>query len=146
MKILVIQDFLRSGGTERQSILLANAFAASGHATALLTFRPGGVLDSMVAPIVMRLALQPFDLWLDWFAPRLLSEVGRLEPHVILCLGRMANAYARNLQGEFPSVAVVATMRTGRTLPTSAVRALSAARRIAANRREAPDAMITRSS
>ncbi len=37
MKILVIQDFLRSGGTERQSILLANAFATAGHATTLLT-------------------------------------------------------------------------------------------------------------
>ena len=27
MKILVVQDYLRSGGTERQSVLLANAFA-----------------------------------------------------------------------------------------------------------------------
>jgi len=29
MKILVIQDFLRSGGTERQAILLANSFSAA---------------------------------------------------------------------------------------------------------------------
>ncbi len=33
MKILIVQDYLRSGGTERQSVLLANAFAAAGHAT-----------------------------------------------------------------------------------------------------------------
>jgi predicted ABC-type transport system involved in lysophospholipase L1 biosynthesis ATPase subunit len=45
MKILIIQDHLRSGGTERQSVLLANAFAAAGHPATLLTFRPGGPLE-----------------------------------------------------------------------------------------------------
>ena len=50
MKILIVQDYLRSGGTERQSVLLANAFAAAGHATTLLTFRPGGPLDGTVSP------------------------------------------------------------------------------------------------
>ena len=50
MKILIVQDYLRSGGTERQSILLANAFTAAGHPTTLLTFRPGGALDGTVHP------------------------------------------------------------------------------------------------
>ncbi|MFM9091816.1 MAG: hypothetical protein ACKOUK_08765 [Verrucomicrobiota bacterium] len=40
MRLLILQDRLRSGGTERQSILLANAFAAAGHVVTLLTFRP----------------------------------------------------------------------------------------------------------
>ena len=46
MKILLVQDYLRSGGTERQTILLANAFRAAGHAASLVTFRPGGALAS----------------------------------------------------------------------------------------------------
>jgi hypothetical protein len=31
MKILIVQDYLRSGGTERQSVFLASAFAKAGH-------------------------------------------------------------------------------------------------------------------
>ena len=38
MKILILQDFLRSGGTERQCVLLANAFSAAGHGVTLVTF------------------------------------------------------------------------------------------------------------
>src|SRR4051812_31157476 len=106
MKILVLQDRLRSGGTERQSVLLANAFASAGHATALTTFRPGGVLDGTVAPDVRRRALQPFDLHLDWFAPSLRDHVADVSPDVILCMGRMANCYAGQLQRQFPQVAV----------------------------------------
>ena len=43
-RILIVQDCLRSGGTERQSIHLAREFRACGHAASLLTFRPGGTL------------------------------------------------------------------------------------------------------
>jgi glycosyltransferase involved in cell wall biosynthesis len=143
MKILVIQDFLRSGGTERQSILLANAFARARHTTGLLTFRPGGALDSTVAPAVMRRALQPFDLGMDWFAPGLSSEVRRFAPQVILCMGRMANTYARSLQGEFPSVSVVATMRTGRPLSAPMLRSFTLARHIVANSHEARDTLVS---
>jgi glycosyltransferase involved in cell wall biosynthesis len=144
MKILIIQDFLRSGGTERQSILLANAFSGAGHATELLTFRPGGALGSTVARSVMRRSLQPFDLRLDWFAPGLSSAVRQFAPNVILCMGRMANARARTLQGEFPSVSVVATMRTGRTLPGSMLRSFATARHIVANSRAARDTLVQR--
>ncbi|MFA6285803.1 MAG: glycosyltransferase [Opitutaceae bacterium] len=44
MKIRLVQDHLRSGGTERQTLLLANAFHAAGHDTAVVLFRPGGAL------------------------------------------------------------------------------------------------------
>ena len=44
MNIVVLQDYLRSGGTERQSLLLTQAYAAAGHRTTLLTFRPDGAL------------------------------------------------------------------------------------------------------
>jgi glycosyltransferase involved in cell wall biosynthesis len=142
MKILVLQDYLRSGGTERQSILLANAFAAAGHATTLLTFRPGGPLAATVASAVRRPALQPFDLGLDWFAPGLFRCAARVQPDVILCMGRMANCYAAGLQQQHPRAAVVATMRTGKNLPWLFRRSLRLARHVVANSREARDVLI----
>ena len=74
MKILLLQDHLRSGGTERQSILLARAFAAAGHAAVLLTFRPGGALAGELAGVTHR-PLTRRDLHLDWFAPGLRRAV-----------------------------------------------------------------------
>ena len=142
MKILVVQDYLRSGGTERQSVLLANAFAAAGHAATLLTFRPGGPLAATVAPAVARLALQPFDLGLDWFAPRLLARAARLHPEVILCMGRMSNCYVGHLQRQLPHVAVIATMRTGKPLPALFRRSLRLARHIVANSHDARATLI----
>ncbi|MBI4624498.1 MAG: glycosyltransferase [Verrucomicrobia bacterium] len=143
MKILLIQDYLRSGGTERQSVLLANAFAAAGHATILCTFRPGGALAGTVDPRVAHRALQPFDLGLDWFAPRLFRLSAAARPDVILCLGRMANCYAGSLQRRHPGAAVVATMRTGKTLPALFRRSLGRCRHIVANSYEAREALIS---
>lgn len=142
MKILVLQDFLRSGGTERQSILLANAFATAGHRVTLFTFRPGGTLASTVAPDVARRALQPFDLRLDWFAPGLKAEVRRLAPDVVLCMGRMANCYAGGIQTKFPTCSVISTMRTGKKLPALFVRSLSTVRHVVANSQEARENLI----
>jgi glycosyltransferase involved in cell wall biosynthesis len=133
MKILVLQDRLRSGGTERQSVLLANAFAAAGHATTLLTFRPGGALDGTVTPAVTRRVLQPMDSGLDWFAPKLYRGITATSPDVILCMGRMANCYAGGLQERFPTTAVIATMRTGKKLPRLYRRSLGIVRHVVAN-------------
>ena len=47
MKITVLQDHLRSGGTERHSILLSREFARMGHGARLVTFRPGGRLAGL---------------------------------------------------------------------------------------------------
>jgi glycosyltransferase involved in cell wall biosynthesis len=142
MKILIVQDILRSGGTERQSVLLANAFAATGHAATLLTFRPGGALAGTVAPAVRRLVLQPWDLGLDWLAPRLHAKVAAVAPDIILCMGRMANCRAGGLQRAFPAGAVVATMRTGKTLPGPFRRSLGTVRAIVANSRDAGDTLV----
>jgi glycosyltransferase involved in cell wall biosynthesis len=137
MKILVLQDHLRSGGTERQSVLLANAFAAAGHAATLLTFRPGGALAATVNAAVTRHTLQPFDTRLDWFAPGLFGFAARHSPDVILCMGRMANCYAGGLQKHLPRSAVIATMRTGKKLPRLYRRSLRLARHIVANSHKA---------
>ncbi len=142
MKITLLQDFLRSGGTERQSVLLANAFAAAGHETSLVTFRPGGALASTVSPAVTRRVLQPFDFGLDWFAPGLIGTVRRLAPEVILCMGRMANCYAGRLQEKFPVANVFATMRTGKKLPRLFRRSLATVRHVVANSRDARDTLV----
>lgn len=142
MKILVVQDHLRSGGTERQSVLLANAFAAAGHATTLLTFRPGGTLAATIAPAVARITLQPFDLGFDWFAPGLSTHAARIAPDVILCMGRVANCYAGGLQRQLPRTAVIATMRTGKPLPRLFRRSLRLARHIVANSHDARATLI----
>lgn len=144
MKILLLQDYLRSGGTERQSVLLANAFAAAGHATTLLTFRPGGALDSTVAPNVMRRALQPFDTHLDWFAPGLKRQLRAQRPDLVLCMGRMANCYAGSVRRALPATRIVATMRTGKPLPAHFRRGLAIADHIVANSADARDTLVAR--
>lgn len=141
MKILIVQDHLRSGGTERQSVLLANAFAAAGHRTTLLTFRPGGPLAPTVSPRVTHRSLQRFDTRLDWFAPGLTMVTERHPADIILCMGRMANCYAGFLvqaaQDRAPRPAVIATMRTGKSLPWLFRRSLHLARHVVANSRAA---------
>jgi glycosyltransferase involved in cell wall biosynthesis len=141
MKILVVQDHLRSGGTERQSVLLSSAFAAAGHATTLLTFRPGGALAGTVGAAVAHRTLQRFDTGLDWFAPGLPAAINDQGPDLILCMGRMANCYGAMMQdsvrARHPGAVVIATMRTGRSLPWLFRRSLRRVRHVVANSRAA---------
>jgi glycosyltransferase involved in cell wall biosynthesis len=139
VKILVLQDYLRSGGTERQSILLANAFAEAGHETTLLTFRPGGPLAGTIARAVRHRPLQRVDSKLDWFAPGLASVARAAKPAVAICMGRMANCYAGALQKICPTIA---TMRTGKSLPFLFRRSLLRVSHVVANSREARDTLV----
>lgn len=134
MKILIIQDYLRSGGTERHSVFMATAFAKAGHEVTLLTFRPRGILelDGEQQPFAFRF-LQSFDTGFDWFAPGLLNAAKEAAPDLVLCMGRMANCYAGFIQGRLPRAAVICTMRTGKLLPYLFVRSLKLCRHIIAN-------------
>lgn len=135
MKILIIQDYLRSGGTERQSVFLGAAFARAGHAVTLLTFRPRGRLaaDASGQELFAFRSLQSFDTHLDWFAPGLLRVAEEAGPEIVLCMGRMANCYASFLQRRLPRAAVIGTMRTGKALPYLFVRSMHKCRHIVAN-------------
>lgn len=148
MKILVVQDYLRSGGTERQSVLLANAFAAAGHDSTLLTFRPGGALDSTVAKNVRRVALQSFDTRLDWFAPGLYRVLETATPDITLCMGRMANCWGKMmldvLIDRWPRSLVVCTMRTGKNLPWLFRQSVRQVHHVIANSAEARDTLVNR--
>ncbi len=147
MKILLIQDFLRNGGTERQTVWLANALQEAGHHSAVLTFRPGGALAGTVHESVERITLQPRDLGLDWFAPGLGRAVARTAPDIAICMGRMANCHGslvqRALNSRRPQAgAGIATMRTGKPLPWLFRRSLHRVRAIVANGREARDTLV----
>jgi glycosyltransferase involved in cell wall biosynthesis len=115
MKIIVLQDYLRSGGTERHSILLAREFASLGHEASLVTFRPGGVLAAPAGPGVR--SLQPFDTGIDWFGPGLSRTVLGSGPDIVLCMGKTANCFAGRLQRRAVArklpTKVVATKRAG---------------------------------
>ncbi len=141
MKILIFQDYLRSGGTERQSVFLANAFASDGHETSLITFRPGGSLSATIAPEVTRHSLQPFDTHCDWFAPGLCGHIKNNPADIILCMGRMANCYGQGIvsaaQNRHPKTVVIGTMRTGKALPFLFRRSLRNVHQIVANSRAA---------
>ena len=144
MKIIVVQDFLRSGGTERHSILLAREFAALGHDARLVTFRPGGPLSG---PGVAQVALQPFDTCLDWFAPGMKRVLLGTGPDVILCMGKTANCYAGHLQSAarrrgLPT-RVVATLRAGDKLPGLYYSSVGRATHIVANSREAAESLVS---
>jgi len=133
MKILIVQDHLRSGGTERQSCLLANAFTEAGHPSALLTFRPGGSLADRPAKEVERIVLQGRDSGWDWYAPGLVRRAAAWSPDIVLCMGRMANCYAGRLAAGLTNAAVIATMRTGKTPPWLFRRSLRQVGHVVAN-------------
>lgn len=136
MKIVVLQDHLRNGGTERQSLLLTRAFASSGQESELVLFRPGGVLASELKDLPHRI-LQPFDTGLDWYAPGLVRTLAGLRPDVLLCMGRMANCYAGRLQRRLPATAVIGSLRTGKSLPVFYRRSLRQVSQVVANSAEA---------
>ena len=123
MKIVVLQDYLRYGGTERQAVGLSDNFQQDGHNVTLLTFRPGGRLAAEAnARGIHHIDLQPFDTDMDWFAPGLLHQIKEEDPDVILCMGRMANGYGNNIQKHCPESLVVCTSRTDRTLTKSNIK------------------------
>lgn len=117
--IYVIQDQLRSGGTERQSLLLTQALRENDYDARLLLFSPGGRLADW--PLRMKLpvhTLQPHNIGIPVWAPGLYSFLTRETSAAFICMGRSANCYAGRLQRRFPSVPVIGTLRTGkRVLP-----------------------------
>lgn len=117
MHLVIVQDYLRMGGTERQSVYLANYARERGHAVTLLLFRPGGILARSTREASYTIAcLQRIDRKLPLYAPGLLRRLRELNPDAVLCMGRTANCYAGFMQRSLPNAAVVATLRTGKMI------------------------------
>ena len=117
MKILIVQDFLRGGGTEQQVVFLATYFKKEGHEVVLLTFRPAGrLVDRLANSGIHRYSLQKTDLGLSFFAPGIFEALRNEAPDIILCMGRMANCYAGLIQVKNREVPVVGSVRTGKRM------------------------------
>lgn len=144
MKIIVLQDHLRSGGTERHSILLRRELAGLGHSAALITFRPGGRLAPAAGE--GHRVLQPFDTGLDWFAPGLARAALGEGSDIVLCMGKTANCFAGFLQGRASArglaTRVVATLRAGDRLPWFYYSSVRRAAHLVTNSQEAADQLV----
>jgi glycosyltransferase involved in cell wall biosynthesis len=117
MRIVVVQDYLRMGGTEKQTVFLCDELLKAGHDAHLILFRPGGSLwNDMLAKKIPHTVLQPFDSHVCFLAPGLTENIEKRNPHVILCMGRTANCLAGLIQSRFRNAAVVSTLRTGKVL------------------------------
>jgi glycosyltransferase involved in cell wall biosynthesis len=143
MKIIVLQDHLRSGGTERHSILLNREFAILGHESALLTFRPGGLLAPTAGAFR---SLQSFDTGIDWFGPGLSRTVLGGSPDIVLCMGKTANCFAGRLQSRAATrgldTSIVATLRAGGRLPGFYYSSVKRAAHVVTNSHEAADELV----
>lgn len=111
MDVLVLQDYLRCGGTEKQSIRTVDILRAKGLSADLLTFRPGGPLSN-----IQHTSLQKWDTHLDFYAPGLLKSVKNSAPKLVLCMGTLANCYAWYLKKHLPKTRIVTSIRTGKAL------------------------------
>ena len=134
MKILILQDRLRLGGTEIQALALGQQWLDSGHAVRLVVFRSGGELAD--SPAARRLApkiLQPFVTWFDGWAPGLEKAVTEFAPEIVVAFGREANVKLSLLQKLSPRPRLVATLRSGRDQPERFWKALRAAEVVVAN-------------
>lgn len=117
MKVALIQDYLRAGGTERQTVGWARWLAGSGHEVTLITFRPGGALEPYSwGKGIKRISLQHRDRRLDWYAPGLIEQIHQADPDCVVCMGRMANSYLWWLGRSSRAIPLVATVRTGKWL------------------------------
>lgn len=132
METLILQDYLRCGGTEKHAVFLTQHFNQEGHPTRLLTFRPEGPLASQgIEPFLD--SLQKRDLRLDWFAPGLYQKVKSLKPKTVLCMGTVANSYGSFIQKKFPDINLITTLRTGKKLSPLYRRSLYVSKRIIVN-------------
>jgi glycosyltransferase involved in cell wall biosynthesis len=117
MNVAIVQDHLRMGGTEKQTLFLASHLREAGHEVCLVIFRPGGSLwGDMLARGVPYKVLQGIDLKVDFLAPGLFEELERMAPDVILCMGRTANCYSGFIQRHFRDVGVIGSLRTGKLI------------------------------
>lgn len=135
MKVLIIQDYLRCGGTEIQSIALTEGFLQNGWDGSLLTFRPGGALAELVHNkcLPWQHLQHLIDFKLNWYAPGLVKYIVNSAPDVVLLMGREANSKANLLREHFPKLTIIGTFRTGRPVPYRYRQSLSACSHIIAN-------------
>jgi glycosyltransferase involved in cell wall biosynthesis len=105
------------GGTEKQSLYFLRWLLQTEHEPELLLMRPSGILlPEVIHRGIPYRILQKWDTRICCYAPRLVETLKEINPDVLLCMGRTANCYAAFIQKRLPSLPVVGTVRTGKTL------------------------------
>ena len=138
MRIAFLQDHLRNGGTENQTIHIANGLAEKGFEVHVVVFRKGGILDQRAQESAFTLHfLNQGILKTDWFAPGLDRLLKLLQIDAVIAMGRMGNCHAGLLCREAASYKIIATFRTGKPIPWLQRRALRKADAMIANSRDA---------
>ncbi len=138
MRIALLQDHLRNGGTENQTLHIADGLAKNGLDAHVVVFRRGGVLDKKAAQSAFQLhSLNQGLLKTDWFAPGLDALLRTLKIDIVIAMGRMGNCHAGWLSGKKRPYKIVATFRTGKRIPGLQRKALRTADAVIANSREA---------
>ena len=138
MRIALLQDHLRNGGTENQTLHIAEGLAQAGLETSVIVFREGGILDKQAAEGSFQVRyLNQGPLKTDWFAPGLMKLLLTEGFDVAIGMGRMANCQVGLLAPSTRELKFVSTFRTGKSIPYLQRRALKRSDRLVANSREA---------
>ena len=133
-RVVILQDHLRGGGTERQSIQLTQALLLEGWEAQLVVGHTGGQLDSLAVKLLgsdvhfcgHTSALSSLR------ALRKLSSICSQSPTVIIAMGRWANCLIGLWQGG-ATTKTIATVRTSRPLPYLYRRAIKRSDAVLAN-------------
>ncbi len=133
MRILFLQDHLRMGGTERNTLALARYGAGHGHDTGIIVFRPGGFLTPDGPTPFYFLELQPFNSRIDEWAPGILAAIRTFRPDAIIFMGKVAHLYLPRIKRKFPGIRAIATFRSSRSLFTYNFKAFKKADAIFSN-------------
>lgn len=143
MQLLIIQDYFRGGGTERQSVYVANMLHEHGCSVGCMTFRPGGIQRaSLQLPDDAVDTLQPFDSRLNTWSPGLVSRIRAWRPQAVLLMGYAANEKGVCIKRALPEVRLIASMRTGKTLSKSYRQSLAVADHVVVNARWGYDLLV----
>lgn len=118
MKVIILQDYLRGGGTETQTIFIADFLIRQGIDCQILTCRPGGPQENRARSLGIPVhSLQKRDWKVDIYAPGLIKTLKNSQPDLLLLMGKVANCYGSWIQLQLPYLKVVTTLRTGKPIP-----------------------------
>ncbi len=138
MRVVFLQDHLRNGGTENQTLHLAEELAQIGYDTHIIVFRRGGVLDAKAQDSKTQIHfLRQGPLKVDWFAPGLKRLLASLAPDAVIPMGRIANCHAGRLTKASRDYKLISTFRTGKSIPALYRTALQKSDHLITNSNEA---------
>ncbi len=114
MRVLFLQDHLRMGGTEKQTLALAAYGQKNGHEAGVIVFRPRGTLAVDSSKFAFYKVLQPFNTRVDEWAPGIIRKIKSFKPDVIVFMGKVAHLYYPSIRKYIPSITLVTTYRSGK--------------------------------